>query len=43
MKAFTPYYEQQAELDRPENPPKIKKMTVETFGVVYDEPEKITE
>lgn len=43
MKAFTPYYEQQAELDRPENPPKIKKMTVETFGVVYDEPEKIAE
>ena len=28
--------------DRPINPPKIKKMTVETFGVNYYEPEKIT-
>ena len=35
------YYEQASEQDRPVNPPIIKKMTVETFGVEYDEPEKI--
>ncbi len=35
------YYEQASEQDRPVNPPVIKKMTVETFGVEYDEPEKI--
>ena len=27
--------------DRPVNPPVMKKVTVETFGVVYDEPEKM--
>ena len=37
------YYKQAAEKDRPINPPVIKSMTVETFGVEYDEPEKITE
>ena len=40
---FDEYYKQTAEIDRPINPPVIKKMTVETFGVDYDEPEKITE
>lgn len=35
------YYEQASEQDRPVNPPVIKKMTVDTFGVDYDEPEKI--
>lgn len=39
--AINAYYAQQAELDRPINPPTIKKMTVETFGVDYDEPERI--
>jgi peptidyl-prolyl cis-trans isomerase B (cyclophilin B) len=28
--------------DRPVNPPVIKKMTVDTFGVSYGEPTKIT-
>lgn len=41
--ALTTYYAQMAEKDRPVNPPKIKSMTVETFGVDYDEPQKITE
>ena len=40
---FDEYYKQTAEIDRPINPPVIKKMTVETFGVDYDEPEKIME
>lgn len=35
------YYKQASEQDRPVTPPVIKKMTVETFGVEYDEPEKI--
>lgn len=43
QKALDAYYAQQAELDRPITPPVIKKMTVETFGVEYDEPEKIAE
>ena len=29
--------------DMPKEPPKIKTMTVDTFGVEYDEPKKITE
>ena len=37
------YIRQSLELDRPINPPVIKSATVETFGVEYDEPEKITE
>jgi peptidyl-prolyl cis-trans isomerase B (cyclophilin B) len=28
--------------DRPTNPPKMKKVTVDTKGVDYPEPEKIT-
>lgn len=35
------YLNETAEMTRPKNPPTIKKMTVETFGVEYDEPEKI--
>ena len=37
------YYEQYMEIDRPVNPPKIKSVTVETFGVTYESPFKITE
>lgn len=37
------YYEQYMEIDRPVNPPKIKSITVETFGVNYEEPFKVTE
>ena len=37
------YYKQQMELDRPKNPPVIKSVTVETFGVTYGSPFKITE
>lgn len=32
---------QRNENDRPLNPPKMKHVTVDTFGVKYDEPEKI--
>ena len=35
------YMQETTEMSRPVNPPKIKKMTVETFGVQYDEPEKM--
>ena len=35
------YIEVMGKLDRPVNPPMIEKVTVETFGVEYDEPEKI--
>ena len=41
--AIANYYLQARELNRPINPPKIKSMTIETFGVDYDEPEKIME
>lgn len=37
------YYKQQMEIDRPINPPVIKKITVETFGVDYGSPVKLTE
>lgn len=37
------YYNILSKMDRPINPPIIEKMTVETFGVEYDEPEKIKE
>lgn len=37
------YYRQSGEIDRPVNPPVIKSMTVDTFGVEYDEPEKLGE
>ena len=36
------YYKESAEFNRPINPPVIKTMTVETFGVTYPEPEKIS-
>lgn len=35
------YIEVMGKLDRPVNPPMIEKVTVETFGVDYSEPEKI--
>ncbi len=35
------YIKQMMEADRPVEPPVIKSMTVETFGVQYNEPEKI--
>ncbi len=35
-------YEAGEVFDRPINPPKIKKMSVETFGVEYLEPEKLS-
>ena len=41
--ALNKYYDQAMELDRPVNPPKIKTISIETFGVKYDEPEKIME
>lgn len=37
------YIKQSLECDRPINPAVISKATVETFGVEYDAPEKITE
>ena len=37
------YLNETAEMTRPKNPPTIKKMTVETFGIDYDEPEKISD
>ena len=36
------YYKQQMEIDRPINPPVIKKISVETFGVDYAAPLKLT-
>lgn len=35
------YIKQMSVADRPVEPPVIKNMTVETFGVQYNEPEKI--
>lgn len=35
------YIRQMQEADRPVEPPVIKSMTVETFGVTYPEPEKV--
>ncbi|MBQ8299658.1 MAG: peptidylprolyl isomerase [Clostridia bacterium] len=35
------YIELMSKCDRPVNPPVIESMTVDTFGVTYDEPEKI--
>ena len=37
------YYKQQMEIDRPINPPVIKSIKVETFGVNYASPLKLTE
>lgn len=35
------YMNETTEITMPKNPPTIKKMTVDTFGYEYDEPEKI--
>lgn len=35
------YMQETAEMARPINPPVIEEMTVDTFGVEYDEPEKL--
>ncbi len=35
------YYKQYMEIDRPVNPPKINKITVDTFGVTYESPTKL--
>ena len=35
------YYTQYMEIDRPVNPPKIKTITVDTFGVTYEAPTKL--
>lgn len=37
------YIEVMGKVDRPVNPPMIEKITVDTFGVTYDEPEKIAQ
>lgn len=37
---YAEYYAQMMEVDRPKNPPVIKTITVETFGVEYGEPTK---
>lgn len=37
------YIELMSKCDRPVNPPVIESMTVDTFGVTYDEPQKIME
>ena len=34
------YYKQYMEIDRPVNPPTIKTITVDTFGVEYEAPTK---
>ena len=39
--ALVQAYQAGVAFDKPINPPKIKKMTVETFGVEYAEPQKI--
>ena len=37
---YAEYFRQMLEVDRPKNPPVIKTITVETFGVEYGEPVK---
>lgn len=37
------YYKQYMEVDRPVNPPTIKEVTVETFGVEYEAPTKLNQ
>lgn len=37
------YLEKMGKVDRPVNPPVIESVTVETFGVTYDEPEKLVQ
>lgn len=41
MEQYIAYMEAMMKVDRPVNPPVIEKVTVETFGVEYEEPEKI--
>jgi hypothetical protein len=41
MEEYIAYMEAMMKVDRPVNPPMIEKVTVETFGIEYDEPEKI--
>ena len=41
MEQYIAYMEAMMKVDRPVNPPMIEKVTVETFGVEYAEPEKI--
>ena len=40
VSSFEEYYKQYMEIDRPVNPPKIKSISVETFGVTYSSPTK---
>ena len=37
------YMEVMGKLDKPVNPPVIESITVDTFGVTYDEPEKLVQ
>ena len=37
------YMEVMGKLDKPVNPPVIERITVDTFGVTYDEPEKLVQ
>jgi len=41
IELYYQYLNETTEMSRPKNPPTIEKMTVETFGVEYDEPEKM--
>ena len=41
-KLIEEYYMQQMELDRPVNPPVIKSISVETFGIAYGDVAKLT-
>ena len=37
------YMEVMGKLDKPVNPPVIESISVDTFGVTYDEPEKLAQ
>lgn len=41
LEQYQQYNKETTEISTPINPPTIKKMTVDTFGYEYDEPEKI--
>lgn len=41
MEMYYQYLNETTEMTRPKNPPVIKKMTVDTFGTEYNEPEKM--
>ncbi len=43
IESIEDYIEVMGKVDRPVNPPVIEKVTVDTFGVTYDEPEKIAQ